>query len=1212
MPAPTNNKSTFDELRKLRRPYYILSPEYERTSAGVRAMHLLCHYLNQAGQEAYIVASVIHPGLRTPRLTPETRENHFLTSRIPIAVYPEIVFGNPLNTPNIVRYILNHPGLITGPKKFPDADLLYFFNFEYTKHLAEWPIKLLKIPLIDRNIFHPPEEKSNLFRCGSLVYQGRATDAEVAYPKIAKCITKNWPSSHQDLAELLRSSEKLYIYANSSLIQEALACGCPVIMLETPYNKDFFDLYRSHPETPRPGIALDQTEIEFTRAKSSIQDFYAVYQQHESTFVHQLHTFINETQALCFDPSRLSHFTDDIANTPKDRFATTYHQWLSERSNCTKTGGHALHPHSTEKPETLHLIVRLPEKNASLISNTLDSLAHLIHSNWYLDIITPLPAPDGINEVISNIGWHQISEDAAKEAIDKIIKHRKFDWVLELPPGAALDPLYFFGMQNNSLTRENTSAFFVDDDICLNAGSRVRPRLKLGVNPEMLRSSDLAGPLCVRRDAWTETEGASHNNGSPWFAQLLRIADKFGWNSIKHIPDVLISYSGTFPTDTDACLLSLYKNLQSRGIQGDFVPATNQSWNIRYPLITTPQITIAVISQNQLELLTRCFYSIVEKTSYPNYEIFILVADESNDPDMLAWLENTQQQNTPKTRIIKGNQADNYAAHCNNAVKSSSNEFVVLIKEDTVVIQAQWLEELVRTCLQEDVAAASPRLIAPGTSKIQNAGSVLGLGGLYGSPYQDLANLGDPGYLDCLQVARDVSILPAACMLVRTANYLAVSGMDDSSLGNYFAEADLCLKLRKQNQRLIYQPLSTLVDGGSRPLDIAGDFAPHLHEELAKAKATETFTNRWLTNATVDPFWNPNLSLVDLEPTPETSFHPQWQYLPTDAPRILTRPLSGAQATYRITSPLHALRKAGMASECIWPMGGERDITPAELVRLAPDSVIVQHYLYDHHLAALQAWQSLANRPFTVYSLDDLISQMAGSNPFIKNFPSNSRTRLKYALDRCDRLVVTTNTLAEMSQGFISDIQVVPNRLEQDIWLPLHSKKRTSSKPRIGWAGGSSHQADLILLKEVIEQTRDEADWIFFGMCPEKIRPLLTEFHGLQALSEYPKKLASLNLDIAVAPLAQIPFNQAKSNLRLLEYGALAIPVVCTDIDPYRGSPACCVSNTVEAWVAALRERIHAPDAREQEGIALRSWVRTNFLLENGLEEWLAAHIKAN
>jgi hypothetical protein len=91
--------------------------------------------------------------------------------------------------------------------------------------------------------------------------------------------------------------------------------------------------------------------------------------------------------------------------------------------------------------------------------------------------------------------------------------------------------------------------------------------------------------------------------------------------------------------------------------------------------------------------------------------------------------------------------------------------------------------------------------------------------------------------------------------------------------------------------------------------------------------------------------------------------------------------------------------------------------------------------------------------------------------------------------------------------------------------------------------------------------------------------------------------------------VAITPFNRGKSNLRLLEYGALGIPVVCTDIDPYQNSPACRVKNTTNTWVAALRERIYDADAREKEGTTMRDWMYRSYLLEDHLNDWLSAHL---
>ncbi|MDR2788239.1 MAG: hypothetical protein LBD06_07755 [Candidatus Accumulibacter sp.] len=129
-------------------------------------------------------------------------------------------------------------------------------------------------------------------------------------------------------------------------------------------------------------------------------------------------------------------------------------------------------------------------------------------------------------------------------------------------------------------------------------------------------------------------------------------------------------------------------------------------------------------------------------------------------------------------------------------------------------------------------------------------------------------------------------------------------------------------------------------------------------------------------------------------------------------------------------------------------------------------------------------------------------------------------------------------------------------------------------------------------------------------MMPEGLDPRAVEFHDyVRDFAAYPAKLASLDLDLAVAPLEQHPFNEAKSNLRLLEYGALGWPVICTDIFPYRTDdpPVTRLANETAQWIEAILERAAEPDALASEGDALRAWVQRHYLLENRLDDWLAA-----
>ena len=866
----------------------------------------------------------------------------------------------------------------------------------------------------------------------------------------------------------------------------------------------------------------------------------------------------------------------------------------------------------TQVPK-IHLVMRLAPGQEPLLADTLDSLIQQLHGEWHLDIITTLPCPDGLDQ-LPCIGWHTLGEpDKAKKTIDFLANARKFDWLLEIPAGARLDQLCLWRLAAQSKEQPDAYAFFTDDDCCDHTGKHHSPRFKPGCNPGSLQSADLAGPICLRHDAWQATGGASLRDGSPWFAQLLRVANKFGWEAIKHIPDILISYSDSFPSDTESCMFALVADFQTKGIDAEIIPATARSWCIRYPLGEAPGISIAILSTGQLDLLSRCFSSIIEKTDYPNFEIIIALTSRHGAPDLDTWLNKVEQTSKPKIRIVRTERNGNYATRCNAAANASSSDFLVFLKEETVVIHGKWLEELVRSGSQPGIGGVSPRMIQPGSAMIENAGSVIGLNGVVGSPYQGKTKLGeDLGYLDCIHVPRDVSTLPAACMLIRKASYLKAGGMDGSELGDHLAETDLCLKLRGNSERLIYQPLANVASSDISETNFESDQSQIAARVLSAAQAKTVFAQRWYPDAAVDPFWSPFLSLAETIPSPEFELLPRWQTCPSDLPRIFAHPIPNGQGDFRVTSPLRALSNAGLVSECICLQrseGKQRIISSAEIIRLRPDSVIVQNYIHNSPLATLQEWTSSGCRPFTVYALDDLITEMDAANPFRKDIPANARTRLQYALQRCDRLVVSTNYLAEAYRGFASDIRVVPNRLEQASWLHLRGLRRTGSKPRIGWAGGSTHQGDLMLLKGIIEQTRGEADWIFFGMCPDEIRPLLAEYHAQVKFSEYPAYLASLNLDLAVAPLAQTSFNRGKSNLRLLDYGVLGIPVIATDIEPYQNSPACLVDNTVEAWTEAIRSRINDPDARENEGDNLRRWVLDGFLLENHLDEWLTAHL---
>jgi hypothetical protein len=100
---------------------------------------------------------------------------------------------------------------------------------------------------------------------------------------------------------------------------------------------------------------------------------------------------------------------------------------------------------------------------------------------------------------------------------------------------------------------------------------------------------------------------------------------------------------------------------------------------------------------------------------------------------------------------------------------------------------------------------------------------------------------------------------------------------------------------------------------------------------------------------------------------------------------------------------------------------------------------------------------------------------------------------------------------------------------------------------------------------------------------------MAVEVHDMVPVGDYPARLAALGLDVAVAPLEDHPFNRAKSNLKLPEYGILGLPVVASDITPYRDSPAI-LARSASDWIDALRDMVGDRGKAAAIGARTRDW----------------------
>lgn len=887
-----------------------------------------------------------------------------------------------------------------------------------------------------------------------------------------------------------------------------------------------------------------------------------------------------------------------------------YHKWLlAQQITPRDVRWMEEEFHRWEKCPYFHFLLTLLPVQIQWLKHTLDSLETQIYPHWKITIIAFTPQPDEL--VLGNrVSWYELGDDEdSYEALNRHAMEQGFDWVSFVEAGDRLAPQALFKLAHLSRGQPEWKIIYSDEDQISADSVRSRPLFKPDYNPDLLHAYPYFGGLCLfDSNLYTQLGGIDGAmDGIEDYDLLLRCTEKVTLAAIGHLAEILytrFTLGGhcirTRQEIWESGMQSLRMHFSRRGIDakigtGPYV-GTHE---VVYPLTRSPLVSILIPTRDHLELIKPCIDSLLEKTDYSNYEILILNND-SQETEVLSYFSEIQSH--PKIRILDYPHPFNFSAICNFGARQANGEYLLLLNNDTEITHPSWLSEMVRHGLRPNIGIVGARLLFP-NGTIQHAGVVIGMKGVAEHPFIS-ASPDDPGYMMRATLAQNYSAVTAACLLIRKTVYEEVGGMDETDLKVLYNDVDLCLKVRESGHEIVWTPAATLIHKASVSIKKQFDSSRRYSQMRRAEHERDTMYGRWLKWIANDPAYNRNLTQesnhFEFEKDPSLAWDPAWH----PAPRILAYPgdLQGC-GEYRLVAPCRALNAAGLAQAhvCV------KLLYPGQFAKINPDVVILQRQVGNDHLDAIEEIRHF-NRAFRVFEIDDLLHNLPPRSTHRDSMHGDELERLAEGISLCDRLVTTSAALANAYGAFCKDVKIVPNYLERAKWGQLRPVRLQSKKPRIGWAGGASHTGDLEVLYPVIKALHNEVDWVFFGMCPESLRPYIREFHGSTSLDHYPSKLASLNLDLALAPLEYHPFNDAKSALKILEYGVLGYPVICTDIVTYQGDfPVTRVTNKPKDWIEAIRQKIDDRDALTAQGDALRDHIQRHWMLEDNLDMWLDA-----
>jgi glycosyltransferase involved in cell wall biosynthesis len=522
---------------------------------------------------------------------------------------------------------------------------------------------------------------------------------------------------------------------------------------------------------------------------------------------------------------------------------------------------------------TLSVVVPTWNTDLAMLRSCLDSVLTQGYPHWELCIADDASTKPGVHSLLADyaerdprIKVHYRADNGhIVEASNSALALASGEFVVLLDHDDELAPHALFAVAKALQARPSAQLLYSDEDKLDLEGQRCSPYFKPDFAPDLLYSQNYFSHLGVYRRELVQAVGGFRKGfeGSQDYDLVLRCVARIeDARDIVHIPEVLYhwrmaegstaggheqkSYASeagrkALQDHFDAAALPVHVTVRAPGI-----------YRHRWAMPTeAPLVSLIVPTRDGIDVLRTCIESILEKTSYRNYEILI-VDNQSSCPRTLAYL--AQLAATGKARVLAYDRPFNYSAINNFAAAQARGSILGLINNDVEVINADWLTEMVSHVVRPDVGCVGAKLYYPNDT-IQHGGVICGIGGIANHAHRHFAK-DSPGYFGRLWLIHNLSAVTGAALVVRKPVFDGVGGLDEAGLPVAFNDVDLCLKVKQAGYRNLWTPFAELYhhESVSRGSDEAPEKRQRFLGECAVMYA------RWDRELACDPYYNPNLT----------------------------------------------------------------------------------------------------------------------------------------------------------------------------------------------------------------------------------------------------------------------------------------------------------------------------------------------------------------
>ncbi len=514
------------------------------------------------------------------------------------------------------------------------------------------------------------------------------------------------------------------------------------------------------------------------------------------------------------------------------------------------------------------IIVPLYKTPIDLFDDMLGSVLAQTYQNWECILVNSTPEDEALSARVkeAEANDHRIRVVTLQENLgislntNKGIAAAKGDFICFFDHDDVTEPDLLFEYVKEINEFPNTDLLYCDEDKLSADGVYCDPVFKIDFSLDLLRNNNyICHMLCIRKSLLDQLQPNTKDlDGAQDHSLTLQAAEKarrighatrilYHW---RKAPGSTAASGDAKPYAAAAGVLGVQKHLDRAGLKGTVTSYANQTiYKVDYDVPKNdPLVSILIHCDEGSANLNRCIDSILENSTYRNYEIIVIKTSRACSDS--SSLEGKAVLPSQVVGVYQQEGSCNFPDAINQGRKLAKGDFLLLLSSNARIATNDWIERMLGNCARPEVGAVGVKACYP-DGIIYDAGIALGetpWHSFQGIPKEHWA----PYYA---KLQRNTSAISAICCMVRTELFDAVQGFT-VDFPHAFSDIDFCLKLQGSNKLIVYLPDVEIIYSKADP----SSFIAKNKEREQHNRELTLLKHRWINVfAKEDPYYSKGL-----------------------------------------------------------------------------------------------------------------------------------------------------------------------------------------------------------------------------------------------------------------------------------------------------------------------------------------------------------------